>query len=102
MVCSAQPTGRPAPNALRVVGLAIDQLEAAADGLQQVVEVVRQSAGELADRGDAMALLQGRVGAGVVRQRGRDLALELFRVSALGDVHGPQADQRRGLAGQGL
>ena len=43
-----QPGFGPAAHPVRLVGLAPDQVEAAGDALQQVVEIVRDAAGELA------------------------------------------------------
>src|SRR5581483_11396269 len=45
-----QPGFRPAADAIQIVRPAPDQIEIARDALQQIVEVVRDAAGQLADR----------------------------------------------------
>ena len=61
----------------QAVGAARDQLQVAADDLQQVVEVVRHAAGQFADRFHLLRLLQRRLSAAhdvQLRQVGADVA----------------------------
>ena len=70
------------------------QLQIAADDLQHVVEVVRDAAGELADRLHLLRLEQLRLGLGALGDRGGDALLQqfvgllqnLFGFLAVGDV----------------
>lgn len=54
-----QPVTREARDAFRVAGSAKDQVEAALNGLEEIVEIVRQPAGKLAEGLHLVALAQG-------------------------------------------
>ena len=79
----------------RIAGdVAAKQLQIAADDLQDVVEVVRDAAGELADRLHLLRLAQLRLGLGAFGDRAGDALLQqrvglpqnLFGFLAVGDV----------------
>ena len=85
--------------------VATEELQIAADDLQHVVEVVRDAAGQLADRLHLLRLKQLRLGLGALGNRGRDPLLQqfigllqnLFGFLAVGDVD-DRADMAKKLA----
>ncbi len=97
-----EPAFGPATHPCTVVGAALDELQAARDGLQHVVEVVRDAAGELADRGQAATLPETRVHVVVVGQRLRDLPQQVLVGLLALERHLARLQQRRRLPCQRL
>ena len=69
--------GGPALDLVDLVGFALDQLDIARNCLEQIVEIMRDTAGQLANRVDLLRLDQGSFGAFALRDFGLQLRQRL-------------------------